>query len=204
MNTVTGFARLTLSESSLKKSKNKKNSRSSFSKTKKKSTSDFQSAKYLSKIATAKSQQQLENIMGSLKAEALKAKNCENSAVIMANINKVKGKVQTKINNLAIERAIARKRKEAQLQNKIEESKRKGNILKVRKRSRKIQENLDIYQGVKDDAELQKNNQNASYNESNSYDMSKYTGDFVGENFDKIASDDNTSDTDQSTVDASV
>lgn len=204
MNTVTGFARLTLSESSLKKSKNKKNSRSSFSKTKKKSTSDFQSAKYLSKIATAKSQQQLENIMGSLKAEALKAKNCENSAVIMANINKVKGKVQTKINNLAIERAIARKRKEAQLQNKIEESKRKGNILKVRKRSRKIQENLDIYQGVKDDAELQKNNQNASYNESNSYDMSKYTGDFVGGNFDKIASDDNTSDTDQSTVDASV
>ncbi len=204
MNTVTGFARLTLSESSLKKSKNKKNSKSSFSKTKKKSTSDFQSAKYLSKIAAAKSQQQLENIMGSLKAEALKAKNCENSAVIMANINKVKGKVQTKINNLAIERAIARKRKEAQLQNKIEESKRKGNILKVRKRSRKIQENLDIYQGVKDDAELQKNNQNASYNESNSYDMSKYTGDFVGENFDKIASDDNTSDTDQSTVDASV
>ncbi|WP_294377939.1 hypothetical protein [uncultured Clostridium sp.] len=204
MNTVTGFARLTLSESSLKKSKNKKNSRYSFSKNKKKSTSDFQSAKYLSKIAAAKSQQQLENIMGSLKAEALKAKNCENSAVIIAGINKVKGKVQTKINNLAIEKAIARKRKEAQLQNKIEESKRKGKILKVRKRARKRQESLDIYEGAKNDAELQKNNQNASYDENNSYDISKYTGNSVGENLDKIASDDKASDTGESTVDASV
>jgi predicted TIM-barrel fold metal-dependent hydrolase len=198
MNTIGSYAKLSVANSRMKNSLKKNNNTRYGKASTKKNTSSFQSVKYLNRIAAAKSQQQVRVIINSLKKEISKAKNCENYNDVVRSINKVRGKAEVKIAKLASERVNEKKREKAELEHKIEERKKQDKILKVKRRSRKRQENFDIYDGAKDDAKLLKSEVNNILNDDRGNES------LIGKNFDKIATSEGTENSSSSTVDTVV
>lgn len=199
MNTVDSYVKTMMTNSRIENSLKKKSGDNGFNMTtNKKSTSTFQSVKYLTQIAGAKSQQQVYAVIRSLKRELSQAKNCENYDAVVRSIRKVQGKAEQKIVKLVSEKATEKKRKKAELERKIEERKKQDKILRIKKLSRKECENFDIYEGVRDDADLLKSEYDNMFNNNMSSESQ------VGSNLDEVTSWEGDSDTDSSTVDTVI
>ena len=198
MGTVYNYVKLNMTKSRVENSLRKNETTSIMIGASKKSSSSFQAAKYLTKIAGAKSPQQVYAVISSLKGELANAKNCENYETVLRSIQKVKGKAERKIVSLVSERITNKKLKRAELERKKEESKKQKNILNAKIRSRKEQEHFDIYEGAKDDADMFKNEYNNIVSDA---DKSE---DLIGNNINEVAASEESSSTGTYIVDTII
>ena len=184
MNTVDSYVKKMMTDSTIENSLKKKSSSDLFNMTSaKKNISSFQAVKYLTRLAGAKTQQQVYSVISSLRRELVKAKNCDDYAAVLKSIQKIKGKAEEKIVKLATEKAIEKKRKEAEQQHKIEERKRQEKILRTKQMSRKEQENFDLYEGAVDDSNLFRNGYDNMLNRNMDNENA------IGSNIDEVTTD---------------